>query len=65
MAKISKEERLKHLNKEIEKAEEEEDEVYLKYLTRIKGDLIIHNYEGGLIIWQSGTPPPPPPYGGG
>lgn len=57
-------EKIKILEAQIAAAEEEGNEDYRKYLLRVK-NLTIHNYAGGQIFINSGTPPPPPPYGGG
>lgn len=57
-------EKIKILEAQIAEAEEEGNETYLKYLVKIK-ELTIHNYSGGQIFVNSGSPPPPPPYGGG
>lgn len=57
----TKKEKLEHLDKEIAKAEEEGDEVYLEYIMNIK-KMTITIEDGGTLIMQSGSPPPPPPY---
>jgi ribonuclease HIII len=61
---MTKDEKIAHLEAEIKKAQEEENETYLNYLQRIR-KLTINVYDGGTVIFQTGTPKPPPPYGGG
>lgn len=56
-------EKIKHLEDEIKKAKEENDEVYLKYLLRIK-EATFNIHAGGTLIFQSGSPAPLPPYKG-
>jgi ribonuclease HIII len=48
--------KIAHLDAEIAKAEEEGNESYLNYLLRIR-EQTIHVYEGGIVIFQSGTLP--------
>ena len=52
----TKEGKLQHLKSEIQKAQEEENEEYLKYLLRIQ-EMTINIYEGGVVVFQSGKPP--------
>jgi ribonuclease HIII len=48
--------KIAHLDAEIKKAEDEGNESYLNYLLRIR-EQTIHVYEGGIVIFQSGTLP--------
>lgn len=60
MSKQTKEEKVKKIQAEIEAAQEDgAEEAYIAYLMRIK-HLTIHNYDGGVIILQSGEPKNPP-----
>ena len=58
---MSKKEKIQHIDAEIKKAEEEENETYLKYLIEIK-HLTINMAENSQIFFNSGSPPPLPPY---
>jgi len=61
---MSKEEKLASLKAKIAQAEEEENEVYLKYIVEVQ-NLTINMAPNSYIFINSGSPPPPPPYGGG
>ncbi len=56
--KMTKEEKIKHLETEIKKATEEGNEEYLKYILRIR-EMTINVHDGGTVIFQSGKPNPP------
>lgn len=58
---MSKKEKLKHLEAEQKKAEEEGNETYLEYIIRIK-KLTINMAENSQVFLNSGSPPPLPPY---
>lgn len=58
---MTKDEKIKKLEAAIKKAEEEKDEVYLKYLMKVKQQTI-NVFEGGTVVLQSGNPPNVPPY---
>lgn len=58
---MTKDEKIKHLEAELKKAEEEGNETYLKYLIEIK-HLTINMAENSQIFFNSGSPPPLPPY---
>lgn len=61
---MSKQEKIKHLEAEQKKAEEEGNETYLEYIIHIK-KLTINMAENSQVFLNSGSPPPLPPYGGG
>lgn len=58
---MSKQEKLKHLEAEQKKAEEEGNETYLEYIIHIK-KLTINMAENSQVFFNSGSPPPLPPY---
>lgn len=58
---MTKDEKIAHLEAELEKAKKEGNKTYLEYLIEIK-HLTITMAENSQIFFNSGSPPPLPPY---